>query len=168
MQLVEGTYATKAAREKDLKRLGLRNVRVCRHSHLPVRHVALRLHQNAFWEINHCDIHRAVSFDRLHAYSIGLFSKHLFALWKLVIDELDRSAAVAVDAQYGKFLRVIACLLCHSHRVDGMPRWPDLYHFTTITEMAFNDGSKFEDISKVSSRRRFMSSVPSSHTALRS
>ncbi|KAK0464022.1 hypothetical protein IW261DRAFT_1575532 [Armillaria novae-zelandiae] len=38
---------------------------------------SLHFIKNTFWEITHCDIHRALSFDRLHTFNNGLFADHL-------------------------------------------------------------------------------------------
>ncbi|KAK0495606.1 hypothetical protein EDD18DRAFT_1106221 [Armillaria luteobubalina] len=37
----------------------------------------IKKYQNTFWEIAHCDIHHALSFDQLHAFNNGLFADHL-------------------------------------------------------------------------------------------
>jgi hypothetical protein len=44
------------------------------------------------------DVNKALSFDRLHAYS-GLFDDHLWAEAKFRINKLGRSAAAIVDKQ---------------------------------------------------------------------
>lgn len=55
--------------------------------------------QNIFWKLAHCDPHKALSFDRLHAYHLGLFGKHLWLEFKLVVDGLERKYAVIIDDQ---------------------------------------------------------------------
>ena len=33
--------------------------------------------------------------------------------------------------------------------MDAIPRWRNIYHFAKVMTIAFNDGSKFQDLSKV-------------------
>ena len=56
--------------------------------------------QNAFWNLSNSDPHRAVSWDRLHGYSIGLFGDHLWKNFKQAFKDLGRTALVKVDRQY--------------------------------------------------------------------
>jgi len=46
------------------------------------------------------DIHKALSFDRLHAYHGGLFSDHLLPEVKNLINELGKESAKLLDIQY--------------------------------------------------------------------
>ncbi|KAJ7195421.1 hypothetical protein C8J57DRAFT_1646956 [Mycena rebaudengoi] len=101
------------ARENLLKDNGLRNV------------------DNVFWNIARTDLHRALSFDRLHAHAGGLWGDHLFSVLKLHASKITRGGA-KIDAQFAKF-----------------DRWRDLRHFNSVTNQSFNDGSKHEDIGKM-------------------
>ncbi|KAH9985222.1 hypothetical protein BJV74DRAFT_878709 [Russula compacta] len=92
----------------------------------------LRYIKNAFWLMKHSDINKALSFDRLHAYA-GLFDDHLWAEAKFRINNLGRPAAERVDNQ-----------------AKEMPRWRGLNHFDQIMNISFTDGTKIEDISKIS------------------
>ncbi|OJT12638.1 hypothetical protein TRAPUB_10879 [Trametes pubescens] len=107
-------HITAAALNEQLKPLGLRPV------------------QNVFWKVPGCDVYRALSWDRLHAYHGGLFSDHLFAQFQEIVKLLGRNATEDVNAQY-----------------DAIPRWPNLNHFTAVVAVNFTDGTKYEDMSKV-------------------
>ena len=43
--------------------------------------------QNAFWELEGSDVHKAVSWDRLHGYNNGLFSDHIWELFKKILEQ---------------------------------------------------------------------------------
>ncbi|KAI0371886.1 hypothetical protein BV20DRAFT_992080 [Pilatotrama ljubarskyi] len=88
--------------------------------------------ENVFWKIPHCDVYKALSWDRLHAYHGGLFSDHLFEEFKNILEGLGRSAKQQVNAQF-----------------HAMPRWRDLNHFANVAKVTFTDGTKYEDISKI-------------------
>lgn len=82
-----------------LKKIGMRNVRVrtSRDGHIfsnPGPHHS----QNALWDIANTDVHEAVSFDRLHAYIIGLWKQHLFEELKEIIIALGREVQVEFEA----------------------------------------------------------------------
>ncbi|KAJ7280986.1 hypothetical protein C8J57DRAFT_1564409 [Mycena rebaudengoi] len=100
------------AREDILKKHSLRNV------------------DNVFWNIARTDLHRALSFDRLHAHAGGLWGDHLFSVIKLHASKSTQGGA-KIDAQFAKF-----------------DRWRGLRHFNSVTNQSFNDGSKHEDIRK--------------------
>ncbi|KAI0347909.1 hypothetical protein BDW22DRAFT_1479807, partial [Trametopsis cervina] len=88
---------------------------------------------NAFWDVANSDVHEALSFDRLHAYIIGLWQKHLLQQLKLLVEELPREARVRIE-----------------ERLSRMPRWEGLAHFDgEIFKQDFSDGKKWEDLSKV-------------------
>ncbi len=55
--------------------------------------------QNAFWSLRNSEVHRAMSFDRLHAFQGGLFGQHLFKEFKARVEELGRVEAAQVDMQ---------------------------------------------------------------------
>ncbi|KAH6884049.1 hypothetical protein BKA70DRAFT_1446098 [Coprinopsis sp. MPI-PUGE-AT-0042] len=88
---------------------------------------------NVFWQFEHSNVYRASSWDRLHAYHIGLFANHLLEELLSILDELGRASASAVEQQLSQF-----------------PRWRDLNHFTELDKFReFLDGRKYEDLSKV-------------------
>ncbi|KAI0091220.1 hypothetical protein BDY19DRAFT_934569 [Irpex rosettiformis] len=111
-KLVE-TVEGKGAKEEKLKPLGLRAVR------------------NAFWGVMRTNIYKALSFDRLHAYLLGLFL-HLLRILKATIAQLDRKAQRFVDDS-----------------LNAVPSWPGLTHFKSLMSTDFNDGTKWANLSKV-------------------
>ncbi|KAK0467503.1 hypothetical protein IW261DRAFT_1426523 [Armillaria novae-zelandiae] len=72
----------------------------------------IKKYQNTFWEIAHCDVHHALSFDQLHAFNNGLFVDHLLEEIKGRILKLGPSFSQEVD----KLL-------------EAFPSSKDLYHF---------------------------------------
>ncbi|KAI0085317.1 hypothetical protein BDY19DRAFT_1059668 [Irpex rosettiformis] len=112
-QEVVEEVGTKKAKENKLKKLGLRGVK------------------NALWDVARTNIHKALSFDRLHAYLLGLFL-HLLQILKAIIGELDRKTQAFIDQS-----------------LNAVPSWPDLTHFSSLTNTDFNDGSKWADLSKI-------------------
>ncbi|EKM49670.1 uncharacterized protein PHACADRAFT_201366 [Phanerochaete carnosa HHB-10118-sp] len=115
VQVIFTTKLKRGQKKKFLKQLSLRNV------------------ENVFWKLAHSDLHKALSFDRLHAYHLGLFGKHLWPELKLVVEGLDRSIRVAINNQSMVF-----------------PIWQGLYHFAKgVLYIEFSDGSKYEDLSKI-------------------
>ena len=52
-----------------------------------------------FFRIKHSDPYRAVSWDKLHAYAIGLFGDHLWEDILKLVDLLDREDIAAIDKQ---------------------------------------------------------------------
>ena len=62
--------------------------------------ILIILIKNAFWDIENSDVHEAVSFDRLHAYIIGLWKQHLFGELKSIIEDLGRSVEVEFEDLY--------------------------------------------------------------------
>jgi hypothetical protein len=85
------------ATEKYLQQYGLRNVEVC--SPVYMQTVYLTLVKNAFWGVENSDPHRALSWDRLHAYHQGLF-KRLWTELQKYISALGPKALSQVDEQY--------------------------------------------------------------------
>ncbi|THH28010.1 hypothetical protein EUX98_g6168 [Antrodiella citrinella] len=77
---------------------------------------SLRDVENKLMKIANSDPHRALSFDRLHAYNDGLFGHHLFPEWKGHLDKLGRDAQDIVDKQ-----------------LDMIPPWRGLNHFSSAT-----------------------------------
>ncbi|EGN93201.1 hypothetical protein SERLA73DRAFT_126702 [Serpula lacrymans var. lacrymans S7.3] len=86
----------------------------------------------SFWKVANSDPHLAISFDPLHAYSAGLWGNHIWSEIKNAIDGLSKKALEKVDNQSSLF-----------------PCWPNLNHFEKITGISFSDGSKLEDIAKI-------------------
>jgi hypothetical protein len=56
--------------------------------------------QNVFWRILLTDIHRALSFDRMHVHHGGLWRHHLWKELQFWILELGREAVAEIDAKY--------------------------------------------------------------------
>ncbi|THU80412.1 hypothetical protein K435DRAFT_695754, partial [Dendrothele bispora CBS 962.96] len=93
----------------------------------------LRPYPNVFFKVAHADPYFGCSFDELHFGGSGLWADHIFEQFKSHLKELrGRDAAVEIDKKF-----------------DEMPPWRGLNHFSTITNMTFNDGSKHHDISKI-------------------
>ncbi|KAJ7241195.1 hypothetical protein B0H12DRAFT_1250508 [Mycena haematopus] len=90
------------------------------------------LRNNVFWKIAHSDPYHAISFDRLHSHHSGLWGDHLFSVIKLHVEKLGGRHLAKLDQQF-----------------DRLPRWRNLNHFQTVTNISFNDGSKHQDISKM-------------------
>ena len=53
--------------------------------------------QSAFWELEGTDVHRALSWDRLHGYNNGVFSDHIWELFKKILGEMGRQVMTEVD-----------------------------------------------------------------------
>ncbi|KAG1856505.1 hypothetical protein C8R48DRAFT_749127 [Suillus tomentosus] len=96
---------------------------------------SLRDVENIFWKVHHCDIHRALSWDRMHANNGGLWSDHLWVELQFWITDLGREAAVQIDSKFIFF--------------DAFLRWPDLQHFSRVMKIDFTDSATHEDISKL-------------------
>ncbi|THH17156.1 hypothetical protein EUX98_g9183 [Antrodiella citrinella] len=92
----------------------------------------LRDVENVFWDLSNSDPYDALSWERLHAFHGGLFGRHLWPLLKKRIELQGRSAIAQVDTQ-----------------MAAVPPWRGLNHFNHIMSVTFNDGQKFEDISKL-------------------
>ncbi|KAI0796362.1 hypothetical protein BC629DRAFT_1734435 [Irpex lacteus] len=109
VQKVEG----KGVKEKKIKQFGLRAV------------------ENAFWAVMRTSIYLAMSFDRLHAYLLGLFL-HLLRILKAIIALMSRKAQTIVDDS-----------------LNSVPSWSNMTHFDSLTNTDFNDGGKWADLSKI-------------------
>ncbi|KAI0739985.1 hypothetical protein C8Q80DRAFT_1222134 [Daedaleopsis nitida] len=90
----------------------------------------LRPVDNAFLELNNSDPYKAISFDRLHAFHLGLFGHYFWPMLKRFIETIP-GASTKVDSQFAAF-----------------PRWSGLSHFLEVMKVTFNDGNKFADLSK--------------------
>ncbi|KAI0649720.1 hypothetical protein C8Q79DRAFT_1062206 [Trametes meyenii] len=112
--LVEDPTLKGEEREKKFKSLGLRPL------------------ENVFWKIPGCDVYRALSWDRLHAYHGGLFSDHLFDEFQEIVQELGRDILLQINAQ-----------------IDAMPSFSGLNHFSAAGSVKFADGKKYQHIAKI-------------------
>ncbi|KAH9888565.1 hypothetical protein C8Q73DRAFT_776637 [Cubamyces lactineus] len=111
--LLDNADLTKRQLDEALKPMGLRPV------------------ENVFWKLPHCNVYRALSWDRLHAYHGGLFSDHLFEEFQQIVKAMGREAVIEINQQF-----------------DDIPSWPNLNHFDAVVSVNFTDGQKYEDISK--------------------
>lgn len=99
IQALVNKVERKKDKEAALKPLGIRAVEVRPLTLImPRRRAAQNMRlKNALWDIANSDVHQAVSFDRLHAYLIGLLMKHFFPELKAILEALGRAAKVALD-----------------------------------------------------------------------
>ncbi|KAK0467597.1 hypothetical protein IW261DRAFT_1553860 [Armillaria novae-zelandiae] len=90
--------------------------------------------ENVFWSMDRSDPYRAVSWDRLHAYHLGLFKHLLLRLLEHVeiIHGPDKCKAKVIIDEF----------------IANFPRWQNLIHFTNVTTFDFSDALKFENMSK--------------------
>ncbi|PBK68548.1 hypothetical protein ARMSODRAFT_887703, partial [Armillaria solidipes] len=94
----------------------------------------LRFIENVFWSIEHCNVYRALSFDRLHAFNNGLFADHLLEEIIRRIEKLKHSRSFAQRAD---------------EQLSAFPPWKDLYRFKQgFMHLKFTDGRKYEMLSK--------------------
>jgi hypothetical protein len=105
--------------------------------------------QNVLWLVTNADPHRALSFDRLHFNNSGLGGHHLWTAFKDHVDKFGRESQKLIELQYACDLspQRPSSNLCS--RVDAIPRWRGLNHFSNVITVSYTDGSKHEDISKV-------------------
>lgn len=97
-------------KESDLKSHSLRDVEVCCLS-IITRHSITLVWKNVFWKVPHCDVHRALSFDRLHAHNAGLWHDHLWKEVQFWIADLGREAAVQTDTKFVLSDTIVMCFL---------------------------------------------------------
>ncbi|KIM45701.1 hypothetical protein M413DRAFT_430427 [Hebeloma cylindrosporum] len=98
-----------------------------------LKEYGLRDVKNAFWALQNTDVYAALSWDRLHAYHGGLFSDHLWVLFKSLLGDLGRNSEALFDRQ-----------------IDAIPRWRGLNHFSALLKNSeFSDSSKYEDMGKI-------------------
>lgn len=64
--------------------------------------------QNAFWTLSGTDVYDALSWDRLHAYHLGLFGDHLLAHLRDLVKS-PRESVVTIDLQYATISSHISC-----------------------------------------------------------
>ncbi|KAF7327132.1 hypothetical protein MKEN_00289900 [Mycena kentingensis (nom. inval.)] len=91
-----------------------------------------RAPKNVFWKMAYSDPHRAISFDRLHTYSLGIWGSHLFEHLKTHLLSRSSGDSAKFDSQFRE-----------------MPRWSDLARPRSVVKVSFNDGSKHDDISRM-------------------
>ncbi|KAK0232083.1 hypothetical protein EDD85DRAFT_792978 [Armillaria nabsnona] len=91
----------------------------------------LRKVPNVFWEIERSDPYHAVSWDRLHAFLIGLF------------DHLLRRLIEHIDRLPGRQAKIIV-----DEVIKSFPQWRNLTHFTFVFSFDFGDGKKYEHMSR--------------------
>ncbi|KDR65150.1 hypothetical protein GALMADRAFT_148940 [Galerina marginata CBS 339.88] len=106
---------TGVAREEILKPQSIRNV------------------VNAFWDVEHSDPFRTISYDKMHYGPHGLGGKHLWPALQLHVKAIGKAAMHKVDIQ-----------------AHLLPRWRGLNHFNKILNIQFSDANKYEDIMKLS------------------
>ncbi|KAH9828716.1 uncharacterized protein C8Q71DRAFT_799953 [Rhodofomes roseus] len=87
---------------------------------------------NVFWRFMYTNVYRALGFDKLHGYGLGLFGDHIWPAIVAIIKIMGRDGIAKVDDQTNAF-----------------PVWRNLCHFKHVVNINFNDGSKFEDLSKI-------------------
>ncbi|KAG1867364.1 hypothetical protein F4604DRAFT_1881653 [Suillus subluteus] len=95
---------------------------------------AIRDVDNAFHDMNNktTDVHRTLSYDRLHVNILGFFGDHMWSELQLLIGLLGCDGVAQVDENF-----------------DALPRWRNLIHFDAVMAIAFTDGSKYEVIFKL-------------------
>ncbi|KAK0211611.1 hypothetical protein IW262DRAFT_1301552 [Armillaria fumosa] len=98
--------------------------------------VSLQNVENVFWSIAHSDPYKAVSWDQLHAYHLGVFKHLLNRLLEHIenIPGADKHHAKVVIDEF----------------INNFPRWRNFTHFTNVTTFDFGDAKKFEHMSKAS------------------
>ncbi|KAG2155366.1 uncharacterized protein EDB93DRAFT_1239231 [Suillus bovinus] len=124
---------------QDMQPIHTEELRLCtsagsqqaREDHLKA--FSLRDVENIFWRVPYCDIHRTLSWDRMHTNNGRLWSDHLWVELQFWITDLGQNAAVQIDSNF-----------------DTFQRWPDLKHFSHIMKIDFTDNATHKDISKVS------------------
>ena len=97
-------------KEELLKSVGLRGIEVRRifpHSTLYSCYITL-IWKNAFWGLRNSDPYQALSFDRLHAFHLGLFKDHIWAVLKAKIELAGRLAIKKVDEQLVNFTSLLS------------------------------------------------------------
>ncbi|KAG2060446.1 hypothetical protein BDR06DRAFT_1053585, partial [Suillus hirtellus] len=105
---------TAEEREEVLKEYGLRDV------------------LNSFSTVSSTDVHRTLSWDKLHFHSGGLWSDHLWVELQKYINGLGREKTSQVDKSYQSF-----------------PHWRDQKHPNQVMNISFTNNSTHEDISKM-------------------
>ncbi|KAG2112896.1 hypothetical protein DEU56DRAFT_934861 [Suillus clintonianus] len=83
---------------------------------------SLRDVDSSFGILEHTDVHRALSHDKLHFNDEGLFSDHTWPELQKWVERLGRQAAVQIDTFFQSF---------------------------RVVSVSFSDGTKYEDISKL-------------------
>ncbi|KAG2356754.1 hypothetical protein BDR07DRAFT_1453323 [Suillus spraguei] len=116
------TKHTLEEREKTLKEYGLCDV------------------DNSLWLIQRIDVHRALSYDKLHFRDGGLFDDHLWVEFQKYLNDLGRDVVSHIDKRFG---------IDASYRFKEFPRWRNQKHPNQVMDIAFTDSSIPENISKM-------------------
>ncbi|KAG2353581.1 hypothetical protein BDR07DRAFT_1496020 [Suillus spraguei] len=111
---LSATKHTLEEREKTLKEYGLRDV------------------DNSLWLIQRTDVHRALSYDKLHFRDGGLFDDHLWVEFQKYLNDLGRDVVSHIDKRFKEF-----------------PCWHNQKHPNQVMDIAFTDSSIPENISKM-------------------
>ncbi|KAG1720903.1 uncharacterized protein EDB91DRAFT_1240362 [Suillus paluster] len=90
------------------------------------------LRDSSFGVLEHTDIHRALSHDKLHFNDEGLFSDHTWSELQKWVEHLGRQATVQIHSFF-----------------QSIPHWRNLNHFDQVISVSFTDRTKYEDISKL-------------------
>ncbi|KAG2043250.1 hypothetical protein BDR03DRAFT_1005327 [Suillus americanus] len=80
---------------------------------------SLRDVDSSFGILEHTDVHRALSHDKLHFNDEGLFSDHMWPELQKWVERLGRQAAVQIDTFF-----------------QSIPRWRNLNHFNQLIVFA--------------------------------
>ncbi|KAG8793818.1 hypothetical protein FRC12_001518 [Ceratobasidium sp. 428] len=98
-----------------------------------LRSHSLRPVNNAFFMLGkRTNLYKALSYDTLHNDDLGRWGKHL---WPLLKQRVADSGAQAI-ADFNS-------------RIDAIPRWSDLNHYSKALNIDYTDGRKYEDLLKI-------------------
>ncbi|KAG9086609.1 hypothetical protein FS749_003531 [Ceratobasidium sp. UAMH 11750] len=95
------------------------------YSYRPINNTFFMLHKRT-------NLFAALSYDTLHNDDLGRWGKHLWPLLKTKVIESGVPAIKDFES-----------------RIDAVPRWPDLNHYSKALSIDFTDGRKYEDLLKV-------------------
>ncbi|KAG1747038.1 uncharacterized protein EDB91DRAFT_1235854 [Suillus paluster] len=87
---------------------------------------------SSFGVLEHTNVHRALSHNKLHFNDEGLFRDHTWSELQKWVERLGRQAAVQIDNFF-----------------QSIPHWRNLNHFNQVISVSFTDRTKYEDISKL-------------------
>ncbi|KAH6902842.1 hypothetical protein BKA70DRAFT_1111973 [Coprinopsis sp. MPI-PUGE-AT-0042] len=112
--------------------------------------VGLRDIKNLFWEHRFWEVYKALTWDRLHAFHLGLFRDHLLKEFVRLLKTFSSELVDRINKQ-----------------LIASPRWSGLKTFSTLHALGeFSDARTFEDLSKVClihSRRKWQVLLFASH-----
>ncbi|KAG8714190.1 hypothetical protein FRC08_012260 [Ceratobasidium sp. 394] len=98
------------------------------YSYRPIKNAFFTLHKRT-------NLFAALSYDTLHNDDLGRWGKHLWPLLKTKVNE----SGVPIIKDF-------------ESRIDAVPRWPDLNHYSNALSVDFTDGRKYEDLLKAELR----------------